>query len=122
MFVKLAILLFYLRLFNVNTASRWLVYVGIAFSILFYTILCVTTIPLLPPPKPITELEGNLLLWISSLEHWGHKVGQFVLAQSIFGSISDSYILGIALYSIFPLQMAFSRKAVLSIIFGTGFM
>lgn len=47
---------------------------------------------------------------------------RFALAQSIFGTISDIYLLIIPIQSIFQLQMRMRRKIGISVIFMIGIL
>lgn len=118
-FVRFSLFFFYLRLFKPNNITRLLIYGGMLASGIFYTSAIITPCVLyIPPPGWPRTSEGWLLRAFNSNDA---ALG-LALAQSVFGTIIDIYLLVIPIRSVFQLQLPTRRKFGVSSIFMIGIM
>lgn len=111
-FVKLSMLLLYLRIFAVNTTMKYLIYFGIAFQVLFYLatfafylaveVLCVST--------------GSFGVRFCT-ESW-----QFVPIQGAINVATDFYVLCLPTAMIMQLHLSIQGKMKIIAIFMTGLL
>ncbi|KAI9836483.1 MAG: hypothetical protein M1837_003389 [Sclerophora amabilis] len=109
-FVKLSILLLYLRIFGINKAMKILIYSTIAVQAVFYTVLFGLSI-------------GQQLRCIgrdSITVKYCIDSSKWVLAQGIFNVISDFFVLLLPLGKIWQLKLSLRRKLGVSSIFMAG--
>lgn len=118
-FVKLSLLLIYLRLFKPNNTSKWLIYTGILIFGAFYA-SCIVAYCVLYLPIP--KQAQDLIRQIGHLEESITKIVNLCIVQAVFGTASDIYMLIIPIYSIFQLQLPFRKKIGVSTIFLVGLM
>ncbi|KAF2843083.1 hypothetical protein M501DRAFT_1012451 [Patellaria atrata CBS 101060] len=116
-FVKMSLFFLYLRIFNPNKITRWLVYGGMVVCAVFYSAcLIINCVIYLPGPGQADSYE----IWVQRAVNGSKHGTSLVLAQSIFGFISDTYLLIVPVQLIFKLQLPLSRKIGVSAIFATG--
>ena len=104
MFVKLSILLLFLRLFGPSRATRLWIYVGMATTIAVY-------------------LGGTIVyasICVKTYPHCGGKLDDTALVVSAVNVISDFYVLLLPLFVVANLQMRRARKILVGGIFCTG--
>ena len=116
-FVKFSLFLLYLRLFKPNQTSRWLICGGIVVCGLFYSASIISNCALcIPRPG-----QGNdTAAWRSKFGKCYILTDQLAIVQSVFGTISDIYLLVIPIRSVFQLQLPTNRKFGISAIFMIG--
>ncbi|KAL9069708.1 MAG: hypothetical protein Q9157_006058 [Trypethelium eluteriae] len=118
-FVKLSLFLLYLRLFKVNRATRYSIYIGIVLCAIFYSItLTVNTTLSVPSPSHYTILEA----WGLQAEKSSVTMLQLAVSQSVFGTVSDIYLFVIPIQLIVKLNMTLQRKIGILTIFATGLL
>jgi hypothetical protein len=118
-FVKLSLFLFYLRLFKPNKHTRWLNYGGIAACGMFYSITIIINSVL---SSPTAGQPDNWTSWLLRTQQSELHEKKLALAQSIFGTISDVYLLMIPIQTIFQLHLSTERKLGISAIFMIGIL
>ncbi|KAL8852626.1 MAG: hypothetical protein Q9221_002506 [Calogaya cf. arnoldii] len=108
-FTKLSLFILYYRIFNPSKTMRYLIYLGIGFNFVYYTIYlfiysfyCPNT-----SKKALT---------------CSHEVKVISVATSAINVVSDFYILLIPLAAISNLQLPKKRKLGLFAVFFTGFL
>ncbi|KAL8874152.1 MAG: hypothetical protein Q9174_000490 [Haloplaca sp. 1 TL-2023] len=108
-FTKLTLFILYYRLFNPSKTMRYLIYFGIGFNFLFYTIYLFIYALMCPnTSKRAATCTG--------------RVKDLGVATSAINVVSDFYILVIPLAAISGLQLKAKRKWGLMAIFFTGFL
>ncbi|KAL9579754.1 MAG: hypothetical protein Q9212_004915 [Teloschistes hypoglaucus] len=111
LFVKLSILLLYLRLFEVKRILRYLIWAGIALQVVGYAGVI---------GEKIAEYHiCNLDFTSHSLCRNSYKVTNF---QAVFSVLTDFYVLLLPIKVILGLQMSWKRKWGVLIIFVTGLL
>ncbi|KAL8817044.1 MAG: hypothetical protein Q9223_004056 [Gallowayella weberi] len=108
-FTKLSLFILYYRLFNPSNIMRYLIFFGVAFNFLFYTIYLFIYAFYCP----------NTSKRAPTCEHSIKDIGVVAAAINI---ASDFYILLIPLCAISNLQLPPKRKLGLLAIFFTGFL
>jgi hypothetical protein len=116
MFVKLALLTLYLRLFNIDTLAMVMIWVGMACVTLFYTIAPIVLLVECVPRGSQTWLETTFVGNCTPVQNGVSK------GSGIFGLISDLYILAIPLWLVSHLTLPPGRKAGVLAVFLTGLM
>ena len=119
LFVKLSLFLLYLRLFQPNKITRRLVYGGMSACGLFYSASIISNCALCMP-RP--DQRSDTTTWLLSFEKCGHSTEHLAICQSVFGTLSDIYLLVIPIQSIFQLHLPVKRKLGVSSIFMIGVM
>ncbi|KAK0516327.1 hypothetical protein JMJ35_000930 [Cladonia borealis] len=118
-FIKLSLFLLYLRLFKPNRFTRWLNYGGIITCGLFYSASiignCVMFIP--TPGQP-----NNNSAWLLRASEYSHRILILSVVQSVFGTLSDIYLLVIPIQMIFQLHFPIERKIGVSAVFMIGIL
>lgn len=118
-FVKLSLFLLYLRLFKPNKVTRWLIYGGIVACGTFYSSSLISNCALCIP-KP--GQPNDAASWSLRAEQCSLPSQHLAIAQGVFGTISDIYLLVIPIHSIFQLKLPTERKIGVSAIFMIGIM
>ncbi|KAL8999788.1 MAG: hypothetical protein Q9169_001461 [Polycauliona sp. 2 TL-2023] len=108
-FTKLSIFILYYRIFNPSKTMRYLIYFGIAFNFVYYTIYLF----IYSFYCPNTSKKAPTC---------GHEVKVISVATSAINVVSDFYILLIPLAAVSNLQLPKKRKLGLFAIFFTGFL
>jgi hypothetical protein len=112
-FVKLSLLLLYLRLFDVDRPTRSLLLGGIVCVTVFYM---ASVAALLAPTVPWLR-RGNLLDFYN---HVGRHDDRILMAMSVFGAVSDAFLLLVPLRLVWRLHMPLRKKIGVSVLFLTG--
>ena len=118
-FVKLSLFLLYLRLFKPDKITRWLIYGGIPVTGLFYFITIVIYSVLFPPSPGQPDTDSS---WLMHAVKHDSFFKNMTVAQGVFGTISDIYLLVIPIRSIFQLHLPIRRKFGVSSIFLIGIL
>ncbi|KAI0152862.1 hypothetical protein GGR57DRAFT_160256 [Xylariaceae sp. FL1272] len=123
LFVKLALLVLYLRVFAPDIRTRWMIWVGIATVIVFYVIAIIINIRLCVPMSMSTPVPDPVQ-WKKKLEAstCSQPVYNLNAAIGVFGVISDLYILLIPVSMVLKLQIPKARKYGILGIFLTGLL
>ncbi|KAL8663885.1 MAG: hypothetical protein Q9168_008015 [Polycauliona sp. 1 TL-2023] len=108
-FTKLSIFILYYRIFSPSKTMRYLIYFGIAFNFIYYTIYLF----IYAFYCPNTSKKAPTC---------GHQVKVISVATSALNIVSDFYILLIPLAAVSNLQLPKKRKLGLFAIFFTGFL
>ncbi|KAL8972881.1 MAG: hypothetical protein Q9183_000308 [Haloplaca sp. 2 TL-2023] len=108
-FTKLTLFILYYRLFNPSKIMRYLIYFGIGFNFLFYTIYLFIYALMCPNTSERAATCTG-------------RVKDLGVATSAINVVSDFYILVIPLAAISGLQLRAKRKWGLIAIFFTGFL
>ena len=117
-FVKLSLLLLYLRLFKPSKVTRWLVYGGIIACGIFYSASIISNCALCLP-KPGQPDDDTA--WRLSFTECSLPSQKLAICQAVFSTLSDIYLLVIPIRSIFQLQLLpLKRKIGVSAIFTIG--
>lgn len=114
LFVKVTLLVLYLRIFHPSRCAQILIWVGIVFVVLFYVACSIGQFKLYLPQ---TRDPKN----IGSHEVIGALLDIFAV-QGIIGIVTDLYVLFIPLYLIIGLTLPFIRKIGVCAIFLTGLL
>ena len=109
--VKLCLLLGYHRVFKIDRATTWGIWIGLAACTIFYVIIFFVD---LFRCKPI---EAS---WNPTIEGTCMSYAAFPYATGIFNIISDFYILLLPLPVIFKMTMTWTRRLRIASIFGLG--
>ena len=109
-FVKLSILLLFLRLFSANKSIRSWIYVGIITTLLNHGIGTILAITLCTPSDPIGYSKCS------------SRLNPLDVVISVINIISDFYILILPLFVISTLQMRRKKKLTVGAVFLTGFL
>lgn len=120
MFIKAAILVFYLHIFTPSRLANILLWLGIVLSTLFH----IATIAIYLGtclPKPEDDATGG---WLSPqyAERTYKIVGYLSAVSGTIGTVIDFYILLVPLVFLWRLQISAHRKLSLSGIFASGAM
>jgi hypothetical protein len=116
LFVKLTILALYHRIFQPSPWAFRLIWIGIIFVGLFYTI---TVSILLASCVP---RSGQSWLLSATSGSCPSVQVRIALSQGIFGLISDVYILAIPIWQVSALSIKGKRKAGIIVVFLTGLL
>ena len=114
-FAKAAILMLYLRVFQVKKLIRFFIYFGLAFTFVLYWI----SVPLFSyycTPRAGQAWGLELLLRKCSIN------SKLAVIHGVFGVITDIYIFILPLPTIFHLNLAYKKKVGLAAIFMTGIL
>ncbi|KAL9118742.1 MAG: hypothetical protein Q9187_004710 [Circinaria calcarea] len=113
-FAKAAILMLYLRVFQVKRIIRFLIYFGLTFMFVLYWI----SVPLFS--YYCTPRAGEA--WDLTLLGKCHVNAKLALVQGVFGVVADIYIFILPLPTIYNLNLAYKKKVGLAAIFMTGIL
>lgn len=113
--IKLTLFLLYLHIFSRLRWLRYLVWVGIISTALFYGSMTIIYSVICTPSKGQSYLEAFLSPQCS-------KASDISLAAGLFNMFSDIYLLVIPIPAVWSLQLERRRKLGVLIIFATGFM
>ena len=117
--VKLSLFILYLRLFKPNRLTRWLIIIGMAACVIFYTVTIILNAALcVPSPQGPNDTQA----WILQSESCGWPEQLISVAQGAFGTFSDIYLLVIPLQMVMRLHLPTRRKLAISAVFLTGIM
>ena len=114
-FAKLALFLFYHRIFALSRRTRIAIYLGITLNGLFYLASCIGIIVLCVPRRS----ESWTSMTFATRCHHSVAMGDI---QGIFGLVSDLYIFILPLPVLFRLQMSLKKKLGITAVFLTGLM
>jgi hypothetical protein len=115
--MKLSLFILYLRLFQIDTVTRNLIYGGMICCGIFYTISIVLNAAESVPSKP-----NNLEAWIVENSKFQYPLEVFTIAQSSFGTLSDIYLLVLPIRVVWQLQLPIGRKLGVSAVFLCGLL
>lgn len=118
--VKLSLFYLYLRLFQVMTSVRRLIYVGTAACVVMYTtsIIIANCIRLSPlPGQPNTDES-----WVTRSDSTERMKNTLAIAQGVFGTVSDLYLLLIPVESIMISTLSLAKRVGVVMLFCTGLM
>ena len=115
----MSLFLLYLRLFKPNKITRWLIYGGIFACGIFYSASIISNCAFCMP-KP--GQPNDDATWLSRAVECSLPSQHLAIAQAVFGTISDIYLLVIPIQSIFQLKLPTERKIGVSAIFMIGIM
>lgn len=116
--IKVAFLVFYLRLFSPVTHVRYMIWAGMAVVITFCVVFVVLDIVACAP----WPSEHGDWLAPSLLDRCDRIAVDLITAAAYFSVITDFYILFIPLHQIPKLGLSRKRKIGVSLIFLTGFL
>ncbi|KAH7304033.1 hypothetical protein B0I35DRAFT_445744 [Stachybotrys elegans] len=116
-FAKLSLLSLYLRLFKPSRLARIAIWVGIAVTILFYTIVTITTIAYVHP-RPGDGGWGSLKNNLRMMK----PAPRLVATQGLGGTLTDFYVLLIPIYLVWGIQMPVRKKVGVCALFLTGLL
>ena len=115
LFVKLSLLLSYLKVFHPNVTLRYLIYFGILFTSLFYTACFLVQIILCTPRS------GESWFTVTISPRYAKTIPLGVV-QGAIGAAIDFYILFVPIRGIWQLQLPLQRKIGILTIFFSGFL
>lgn len=115
-FIKLSILLLYLRIFSPQRAARSFIYAGIA-VVFLYSLVVTTLFPVFCAPRKGED-------WVSSYmsDRCKSHTNDTFIASVILNFATDIYILVIPLPMVWKLHISTSRRIGLILIFATGIL
>ena len=117
--VKLSLFILYLRLFRPNKLTRWLIVVGTVVCIIFYSVSIIFNAAIcIPSPYG----PNNTPVWVALSIQCGQSQELMALAQAVFGTLSDIYLLVIPNQIVWRLHMSTKCKLGISAVFTTGLM
>ncbi|KAF2680026.1 hypothetical protein K458DRAFT_258050, partial [Lentithecium fluviatile CBS 122367] len=117
LFVKVTLLVFYLRVFFPVHHTRVMIWIGVVFTTVFYVACSIATIVLFVPPK------GRKNGWMSTRpDSMTEALLQILSIQGVIGVVLDFYILFIPMHLVVGLHLPFSRKLSVCGVFFTGFI
>ena len=116
--VKVAFLVFYLRLFSPVKQVRYLVWIGMAVVITFCVVFVVIDLVACSP----WPSENGDWLAPSLTDHCEHIAVPLITAASYINVITDFYILFIPLHQLPTLRLSKRRKIGVGLIFLTGLL
>ncbi|CAG8959265.1 hypothetical protein HYFRA_00012623 [Hymenoscyphus fraxineus] len=120
LFVRLSLFLLYLRLFKPDRLTRNFNYIGIACSLVFYT---TTTILICSLCGTIPSKRGDIdPSWLARAESCRSPIFILTFAQSVFGLLSDIYLIVIPVRMVFCLCLPMKKKIGVSAIFLVGLL
>ncbi|EFY85247.1 hypothetical protein MAC_08707 [Metarhizium acridum CQMa 102] len=114
LFVKLGLLFFYFRLFQIYRLAYWLIWAGVGAVSAFYLISTVLLLDRCVPRQGQTWLETTYTGSCTPVQNGLSK------GSGIFGLISDLYILAVPLWFVSQLRLPTKRKLGVSAVFLTG--
>ncbi|KAG8406026.1 hypothetical protein J3458_021369 [Metarhizium acridum] len=116
LFVKLGLLFFYFRLFQIYRLAYWLIWAGVGAVSAFYLISTVLLLDRCVPRQGQTWLETTYTGSCTPVQNGLSK------GSGIFGLISDLYILAVPLWFVSQLRLPTKRKLGVSAVFLTGIL
>lgn len=116
MFIKLSILVFYLKIFKPVKWARIAIWIGLVAVLAFYMITIVVLLVICIPRSGQTWLE------VAMTRRWTSAAIDTALAGSWFGTIADFYILAIPIRLLSTLKLSRKHKFGVIAIFLTGLM
>ena len=118
-FIRLSLFLLYLRLFKPNRYTCWLVYGGIIACGLCYSVSIIGNIVIMMPTPGQSNDDMAWLLREFKIEGKSWAISIFL---SVFGLLSEIFLLVIPLQMIFQLHFSLGRKIGVSSVFMIGFL
>lgn len=117
MTVKSTLLFLYLRIFAPHPRAKLLIYSGLSFIIVFYTISVIVSLASCLPRAG----EGG---WSSTVrgERCQSEDERFAEVQGVIGALTDLYVLLVPMTMIAGLHLSRKRKIGVYGVFFTGFM
>ncbi|KAI5925601.1 hypothetical protein F4810DRAFT_659243 [Camillea tinctor] len=115
MFIKLSLLLFYLHLFRPQYYAKLLIWTGVVIITIFYTI-CTILVIAYNGTGDNHNMQG---ISDGQLKKYALLL---VIAQSVFGTVTDFFVLAIPLIMISRLNLPPGKKLGVAGIFLTGFI
>ncbi|ROW14974.1 hypothetical protein VPNG_03462 [Cytospora leucostoma] len=117
MSVKSTLLVLYLRIFAPNPRAKIMVWAGLSFNIVFYTISVIVTLATCLP-------HGGDGGWLSVARNERCRVEdeKFADVQGIIGALTDLYVLLVPMMMIAELRLPRKRKLGVYGVFFTGFL
>lgn len=118
MWIKITLLVLYLRLFKPSPRANLMIWGGIVLCVLFYTACVVVSLVQCVPVSNSLPTSG----------HFGEKdtCGQPQLnlsaGQGVFSAVTDFYVLVIPVSLVLELRLPLKRKIGVSAIFLTGLL
>ena len=112
-FTKLSLFLLYLRVFSPDRRTRYLIYFGIAFTTVFYSVILIYILVVFIPPSRSSWFEAWRISTTQSFKN-------VTYVQSAVNTISDFYLLGLPMPIVWKLQMPRRKKIGVSAIFLMG--
>jgi len=114
-FVKVSLLVLYLRIFKPSDRARIMIWAGIVFIVLFYTACVIAAVVIYVPPR--SEPNGWISLRPASVYT---ALLNIVAVQGFIGILTDFYILFIPMHMVLGLHLPLGRKVGVCAIFMTG--
>ncbi len=130
-FLKVSLLLLYVRLFKVSRSTRCLAYGGLAVVTLFYTSWLAANLAFCVPRaggSPGAAWAGDSFgrgrspSAVVQLVRCSRDREALLWTQAIFSVISDAYVLAVPLRPVWRLQMPQRRKVAVSALFLAGLL
>ena len=118
-FVKLSILLLYLRLFKVQPMTRYIIFGGMLTCGLFYSASIISNCAVCIPG--LTQQERTRT-WTKHIAQCYASTAHLALVQSVFAAISDIYLMVIPVRSVINLRLPTGKKIGACCIFLCGAM
>lgn len=115
-FTKVSLLVLYMRIFKVSNIAAIMIWAGIVFITLFYTI-CFVAIAAFCFPRGSEDWYTAITQLRCGPNNW-----KLLAAQGPVGVITDFYTLAIPFFLVLRLQMTTSKKTAVAGIFLTGLM
>ena len=118
LFVKLTFYILFLRVFRPKKGLRWSIYIGIAVTVVFYTVTLIILL-IWTTPKPGTSFVTTFVKFASEEKS---PVLDTAFALGYFNIFSDTYILVLPISAVAGLNLPIRRKFGLSIVFMAGIL
>ena len=84
---------------------------------LFYVVSIIITCVICVPSPSVPDDDAA---WLSKVQSCGPNEASLALAQGIFGTVSDVYLLVIPIQMLLRLHLALKRKLGICAVFATG--
>lgn len=115
LFVKITLLVLYLRIFETSLRARVMLRVGIVVVVLFYVGTAFAHVLL---PRPAAQENFTVANAQKDLQ----RVMDLTMTQGVVGAVTDLYILFIPFHLVVRLHLPLGRKIGVCAIFLTGLM
>lgn len=115
-FAKTSIFLLFLRIFQVNKATKWAIYFGMAFTFALYWTNIGVESAFCAPKKGQSWADPNLVGKSCA------RTEPFGITQGTLATVLDIYIFILPIPVVSRLQMSTQRKFSILIIFATAFL
>lgn len=118
MLTKASILLLYLRLFQISTLARVMIWIGLFVNAVFYVVsFCLFMVYCVP--RPADNKAGGWLN-LDFGQRCSIKSGPVAAAAGVIGTVLDIYILIIPLFPISTLRASLKKKIGICLLFVAG--